>query len=113
MTLGAPGTEIVRLLDQVDAAEFELSSGQASKGSASNNGCSKIGNWSQQARARLGPPIASTNHPRHLPGLPEDLRLVRDGTSIDYLRGIAAGRPVKQEKMVEGRWEYHRNRIVV
>ena len=114
MDLGPPGREVIRLIDQVDQAEIVLSGGQASADSASKQWPLKgwkelrtkpIQVWTKPSPVRMGRGIYSQQ--------PADLQLVREGQEIKYQMGLAAGRPVKEKIQKEGRWEYHRNRIVL
>jgi arylsulfatase A-like enzyme len=114
MNLGSPGRTVIRLLDVVDNAKLTLSTGQASAASSSRQWrldewkqirSTPVAVWAQSSPVRMNQGI--------YPQQPSDLEVILDSKKVRYQKGIAAGRPVKEVKQREGRWEYHRNRIVL
>lgn len=114
MTLGQPGRQVIRLLDRLAAAELNLSTGQASTASLNREWpvndwellrSSPVMVWAQRSPIRMEQGIYAQK--------PPDLEISLNGRTLQYQKGLAAGRAVKAAKRQEGRWEYHRNRIVL
>ena len=114
MDLGTPGRRVLRLINQVETAELTFSTGQAS--SASTTQTWPLAGWAQ-IRSEPVKVWALKSPVRMEQGIyaqqPPDLEVVFNDNNVRYQKGIAAGRPVKANKQQEGRWEYHRNRIVL
>ena len=112
MTLGQPGRQVIRLLDRLAAAELNLSTGQASTASLNREWpvndwellrSSPVMVWAQRSPIRMEQGIYAQK--------PAD-KISLNGRTLQY-QGARCRAAVKAAKRQEGRWEYHRNRIVL